>query len=96
MTKKDIISKVAQDTGLHQTEVAVVVQKTLDYMADELASGNGIEFRDFGVFTVVTRKQRTGRDPKHPADDVIIPEHTAVKFKAGKELAMRVLKLNKG
>ena len=82
--------KIASETGLTQSDVAAVVQKTLDYMADELAEGNNIELRNFGVFEVKVRRSRKGRNPNAPTNEVVIPERVVVKFRAGKELKERV------
>ncbi|OGV35558.1 MAG: integration host factor subunit beta [Lentisphaerae bacterium GWF2_45_14] len=93
MTKRDIVVKISSETGLTQSDVAAVVQKTLDYMGDELASGKNIELRNFGIFEVKIRKSRKGRNPNKPKNEVVIPERVVVKFRAGKELKERVEKL---
>ena len=93
MTKRDLVVKISADTGLIQTEVASIVQKTLDYIADELAAGRDIELRNFGVFELHVRKGRTGRNPQVPQITVPIPERKVVKFRAGKELKDRVASL---
>ncbi len=94
MTKRDLVVRIAKETGLIQNSVAEVVQKTLDYVADELANGETIELRNFGVFEVKVRKSRKGRNPNRPKNEVVIPERAVVKFRAGKELKERVEKLN--
>lgn len=94
MTKRDIVVRIASETGVIQNKVADIVQKTLDYLADELAEGNTVELRNFGVFEVKVRKQRKGRNPNKPKNEVIIPERAVVKFRAGKELKARVEKLD--
>ena len=93
MTKREFVVKISSELALIQQDVTNVVQRTLDCMADELASGRGIEFRDFGVFEVKVCKRRIGRNPNKPKEDVVIPEHAIVKFHAGKELRERVGKL---
>jgi len=93
MTKRDLVVKIANETGFIQADVAEVVQSTLDYIADELATGKNIELRNFGVFEIKIRKSRKGRNPKQPKDEVVIPERAVVKFRAGKELKIRVEKL---
>jgi len=90
MTKRDIVVRIAKETGIIQTEVTDVVQKTLDYIADELAEGRTIELRNFGVFECRVRKSRKGRNPNKPKNEVIIPERVVVKFRSGKELKDRV------
>lgn len=96
MTKRDIVVRIAKnrETNLIQSDVAFVVQKTLDYIADELADGHNIELRNFGVFECKARKSRKGRNPRKPQDEVVIPEHVVVKFRAGKELKDRVEQLD--
>ncbi|MGE4563989.1 MAG: HU family DNA-binding protein [Victivallaceae bacterium] len=94
MTKRDLVVKIAKDTGFIQNDVAVVVQKTLDYIAEDLIDGNTIELRNFGVFEIKVRKSRKGRNPNQPKNEVVIPERTVVKFRAGKELKEAVEKLN--
>ena len=92
-TKRGFVVKIANETDMSQATVADIVQKTLDSIADELASGKTIELRNFGVFEVVVRKARVGRNPKSPKKDVAIPERVQVKFRAGKELEERLAKL---
>jgi nucleoid DNA-binding protein len=93
MTKRDIVVRIAKETGIIQSNVTQIVQKTLDYIADELAQGRTIELRNFGVFECKVRKSRKGRNPNKPQDEVIIPERVVVKFRAGKELKDRVEQL---
>ena len=93
MTKRDLVVKIAKETGLIQSDVAEIVQQTLDNIAAELIAGNDIELRNFGVFEIKVRKSRKGRNPNKPEIDVTIPERAVVKFRAGKELKERISKL---
>ena len=94
MTKRDLVVKIARETGFIQNDVAEVVQKTLDYIAEDLIAGNTLERRNCGVFEISVRKSRKGRNPNQPKNEVIIPERAVVKFRAGKELKEAVEKLN--
>jgi nucleoid DNA-binding protein len=94
MTKRDLVVKIAKETGFIQNDVAVVVQKTLDSIAEDLIAGNTIELRNFGIFEIKVRKSRKGRNPNQPKNEVVIPERAVVKFRAGKELKEAVEKLN--
>lgn len=96
MTKRDLVVKIAKETGYIQNDVAEVVQKTLDYIAQDLIEGNTIELRNFGVFEIKVRKSRKGRNPNQPKHEVVIPERAVVKFRAGKELKEAVEKLEPG
>jgi nucleoid DNA-binding protein len=91
LTKRDLVMRIAGEVGLTQQQVFDVVQKTLDYMTDALLAGRHIEFRDFGVFEVIVRKSRIGRNPNKPTDVVRIPERKVVKFKPGKRMKQLLL-----
>ena len=94
MTKRDLVIRISEETGLVQQQVLDVVQKTLDYIAEALAKNETVELRNFGVFEVKIRKARVGRNPNAPATDVPIPPRATVKFKAGKDMRDNVLKLS--
>ncbi len=93
LTKRELVVRISQETGLIQQQVLDVVQKTLDYIAEALSKGDKVELRNFGVFEVKVRKARIGRNPNAPETDVPIPQRSVVKFKAGKEMRAEVLKL---
>ncbi len=93
LTKRDLVIRISEETGLIQQQVLEIVQKTLDYIAEALAKGDKVELRNFGVFEVKVRKARIGRNPNAPATDVPIPERSVVKFKPGKEMRAEVLKI---
>ena len=93
LTKRDLVIRISEETGLIKSQVFEVVQKTLDHISEALAKGDKVELRNFGVFDVKIRKARVGRNPNKPATDVPIPARAMVKFKAGKEMRAEVLKL---
>jgi DNA-binding protein HU-beta/integration host factor subunit alpha len=93
ITKRDLVFRISNETGLKQADVMDVVQKTLDEIASAVAQGNTVELRNFGVFEVKVREARVGRNPRAPETDVIIPQRAVVKFKPGKEMREAVLKL---
>ncbi len=82
MTKRDIVLKVADQTGLKQVDVKTIVQKTLDNIVDCLSDNKTIELRNFGIFKVKRRKSRKGRNPK-TGEVVPVPERRVVVFKPG-------------
>ena len=86
ITKKAVIDKISRKHGIHPNEVRYVVQEFLDFITEELAKGNRFEFRDFGIFEVVKRKAKIGRNPKVPEKDVPIPARNVAKFIPGKKL----------
>jgi nucleoid DNA-binding protein len=93
MTKRDLVVRISEETGLVQQTVLEIVQKVFDYISEALAKGEKTELRNFGVFEVKLRQARVGRNPNAPNSDVRIPPRAVVKFKAGKEMREVVLKL---
>src|SRR5262245_19791087 len=94
MTKRDLVLRISNETGLVQQDVLNVVQMTLDYISEGLAKRQTVELRNFGVFEIKIRKARVGRNPNKPEKDVPIPERAVVKFKPGKEMREAVSKLS--
>ena len=86
ITKKQLINSISQEKGIHPNDVRQVIQAFLDKMTDYLSSGDRLEFRDFGVFEVVERKQKIGRNPKNASVPILIPARNAVKFTPGKKM----------
>jgi integration host factor subunit beta len=86
ITKKKLIQVISQQRGVHPNDVRNVIQSFLDAMTEYLSKGDRLEFRDFGVFEIVERKQKIGRNPKNAAVPIVIPARLAVKFTPGKKM----------
>lgn len=95
LTKRDLVVRISNETGMVQQDVLNVIQRTLDHLTESLARGQAVELRNFGVFEVKLRKARVGRNPNRPEHDVPIPPRAVVKFKAGKEMKAQVMKLSR-
>ena len=94
LTKREIVVKISNDTGLVQHQVFDVVQRTLDLITDSLARGDDVELRNFGIFEVRLTKERVGRNPNQPGSSFKIPPRATVKFKSGKVMRQKVSKLS--
>lgn len=93
LTKRDLVVRISDETGVVQNQVFDVIQKTLDYITESLAKGEDVELRNFGVFEVRLTKPRVGRNPTQPGSRYEIPERAAVKFKMGKIMRQKVSKM---
>jgi integration host factor subunit beta len=89
ITKRDLIDRVAQATGHRRADVKRAITVFLEVMVDELAQGNRIEFREFGVFETRERAARTAQNPK-TLQPVVVPPRRTVKFKAGRQVRDRM------
>jgi len=83
ITKKDLIDRIADETNQTRVAVKETVQRFLETVIEELAKGNRLEFRDFGVFEVRERQGRIAQNPK-TLERVVVPPKKAVKFKGGR------------
>jgi len=83
VTKKELVERIAQQTGLQRNDVKTVVQGFLDAVVEELGRGNRLEFRDFGVFEVRERAARSAQNPKTLVP-VQVPAKRTVRFKPGR------------
>lgn len=86
MSKEKLVTLISQEKEIHPNDVRHVIQAFLDKSTDCLAEGYRLEFRDFGVFEVVERKQKIGRNPKKPEQEIIIPPKRVAKWTPGKKI----------
>jgi len=89
ITKKELVNRIAQSTQAKRVLVKATVQNFLDEVISELAKGNRLEFRDFGVFETKIRAARTAQNPK-TLEQVHVPAKRAVKFKMGRLMKQKV------
>ena len=83
VTKKELISRIAERTQAKRILVKNIIQSFLDEITDELSNGNRLEFRDFGVFETRQRAARMAQNPK-TLERVDVPPKRTVKFKMGR------------
>src|SRR5262245_8384491 len=91
VTKRELVQRVAEKTGVQQINAKEVIQCFLDEIINELARGNRLEFRDFGVFEPKGKASRIARNPR-TGDKVEVPEKTTVKFKVGRLMKKKIQK----
>jgi integration host factor subunit beta len=89
MTKKDIVLKITDITGIKQVDVKKVVQKTFDVIIDSLVRNEKVELRNFGVFKIKERRARFGRNPR-TGESVPVPPRKVVVFKSGLEMKQKI------
>jgi integration host factor subunit beta len=88
-TKKELVARIAEQTGQTKVVVKQVLQAFLDEIVEELAQGNRLEFREFGVFEVKERRARRAQNPR-TLEKVDVPAKRIVKFKVGREMRAKV------
>ncbi|MGB3408724.1 MAG: integration host factor subunit beta [Jannaschia sp.] len=90
MIRSELIQKVADENPhLYQRDVEKIVNTIFDEIVEALASGNRVELRGFGAFSVKQRDARIGRNPR-TGESVDVEEKHVPFFKAGKLLRDRL------
>ena len=91
MTKADIVTKVAEETGLEKNEVQKTVESFMKAVKGAMTSGENVYLRGFGSFIVKKRAEKTGRNISKNTT-IIIPAHNIPAFKPAKSFLEDVKK----
>lgn len=91
MNKQDLVSSIAEKSGLTKKDSEKVLNAFVDSVKAALASGDKVSLVGFGTFEVRNRSPRKGRNPQTKAV-IQIPGGKTPAFKPGKELKDAVAK----
>lgn len=91
MNKSDLISTVAQSSGVAKKDVERVLNAAIDAMGQALIRGEKVVLTGFGTFEVKTREERMGRNPK-TKEPMPIPATRVPQFKPSRGLKENVAK----
>jgi DNA-binding protein HU-beta len=83
MTKADIVSDIAEETGIEKIAVQATVEAFMASVKDSLSKGENVYLRGFGSFIVKERAEKTGRNISEKTS-IIIPAHNIPAFKPAK------------
>lgn len=90
MTKSELIERLANEQiQLDARDVELAVKAMFERMIVALVSGERIEIRGFGSFSLHLRPPRMGRNPR-TGEPVAVAAKYVPHFKPGKELRDRV------
>ena len=90
MIKSELIQRLTEENPhLYHRDVERIVSTVFEEIASALASGDRVELRGFGAFSVKRRDARMGRNPR-TGEAVPVPEKHVPFFKTGKELRLRL------
>ncbi len=89
MNKRDLIARIAEDTGVTKNSAGAAVDSLLDTITNALKKGDAITFVGFGTFKTTQRRARIAKNPR-TGDAIKIPKRRVVRFIAGKALRSAV------
>ena len=85
MNKKDLITAIAEETGMTKKDVATAVDAAFDKITAAMVAGDKVQLMGFGTFETRERGERTSKNPR-TGETVTIAACKAPAFKAGKAL----------
>lgn len=91
MTKAEIVTEIAKQTGIEKAAVLNVVEKLMEVIKDSLTHGENVYLRGFGSFTVKKRAAKTARNISKNTT-LIVPEHNIPAFKPANAFKEEVAK----
>jgi len=91
MTKAEIVSEIADKTGVDKMEVLTTVEAFMNSVKNSLARDENVYLRGFGSFIVKERAEKTGRNISKNTT-IIIPAHNIPSFKPAKTFVDKVKK----
>lgn len=83
MNKNELISAVAEKTGMAKKDIDKALAATLGTVMEEVVAGGKVQLVGFGTFEGRARKSRMGKNP-HTGEPMEIPSSVVPSFKAGK------------
>lgn len=89
MTKADIVSRIAEQTGIEKEIVTSVVEGFMEQLRNSLIGGENVYLRGFGTFLLKHRAAKTARNIIKNTT-MIVPAHTIPAFKPSKVFAAEV------
>jgi integration host factor subunit beta len=85
MTKSELIERLAERSELPKKRAEEAVNCIFETLSQSLASGQRIEIRGFGSFSLKQHRAYVGRNPK-TGEEVPVSEKHSIHFKVGKQL----------
>ncbi len=91
MTKAEIVSEIANKTGIEKVAIQVIVEEFMGVVKETMASGENVYLRGFGSFIVKKRAEKIGRNISKNTS-VVVPAHYIPAFKPAKPFVEDVKK----
>lgn len=86
ITKKDLIQSIRNEMDFDTYTIRTVIDLFLINIIRHIEKGNRIEMRNFGVFSLILRKAKIGRNPNKAEIAIPIPARYQMKFSASKNI----------
>lgn len=89
MTKADIVSEIAKQTGAEKVQVQTIVEAFMESIKGALAENENVYLRGFGSFIIKKRAQKVARNISKNTT-ITIPAHNIPAFKPAKSFTAKI------
>lgn len=85
-TRRDIAAVIAKTHKIPQNLAYDIIDTVFEALLSNLIENGHVELRGFGVFEIVERGSRMGRNPRKPDQEIWVPPRNSIKFKPSRLL----------
>ena len=95
LTRADLSEAVYQQVGLSRSESSSLVERVLEEICQAAVRGETIKLSSFGTFSIRSKNERIGRNPKTGEEVPITPRRVMV-FRPSNIMKEKVVQANQG
>lgn len=92
MHKSELITNIADKTGISLSKAKMFVEQLLSHITQSLQQSKNVRFTGFGTFSIVHKRSRLWRNPR-TGKRLFLPVHRYPKFKPAKKLRKKFFDL---
>lgn len=91
ITRLDVAEAIYTEIGLSRKDSSDILDMVIDEIIKELSAGNDVKLSSFGTFSLRSKKERTGRNPKTGVE-AVISSRRVISFKPSQTLRKQINK----
>ena len=93
ITRTELSEAVYQEVGLSRSESSDLLETVLEKISETLITGESVKISSFGTFSIRSKSERIGRNPKTGIEVPITPRRV-INFRPSQQLKLRVSGIN--
>ena len=93
ITRTELSEAVYQEVGLSRNESSDLLETVLEKISETLITGESVKISSFGTFSIRSKSERIGRNPKTGIEVPITPRRV-INFRPSQQLKLRVSGIN--
>jgi len=93
ITRTELSEAVYQEIGLSRNESMDLLETVLEKISETLVTGESVKISSFGTFSIRSKSERIGRNPKTGVEVPITPRRV-INFRPSQQLKLRVSRIN--